>query len=152
MVESVAPLPVVNDPDTGGFWRAAQLGQVAICVCANCGAVLHLPRGHCRQCRSWTVEWKPVAPTARLVSWTVAEHQVHPAFPTPYTVVLVELDDAPEVRLAGYLPGRPALAAGLPMTAEFVNRNDEVTLVNWLPTTPDRCDPHDGTVTTSRTI
>lgn len=128
-----APLPVTNDPDTAGFWLAAERGEVAVCVCANCGAVLHLPRSHCHICRSWTVEWKPVAPAGRLMSWTVAEHQVHPAFPVPYTVVLVELDDAPEVRLAGHLRGRPELTAGMPMRADFVTRPGSVTLVNWRP-------------------
>jgi uncharacterized protein len=127
------PLPVTTDPDTAGFWLAAQRGEVAVCVCAGCGVALHLPRSYCHHCRSWTVEWKPVAPKARLVSWTVAEHQVHPAFPVPYILVLVELDDVPEVRLAGYLEGRPALTAGMPMQAEFVTPSDGVTLVNWKP-------------------
>lgn len=127
------PLPVINDPDTAGFWLATQSGQVAVCVCANCGAALHLPRSYCHDCQSWTVEWRVVAPKARLVSWTVAEHQVHPAFPVPYTFVLVELDDAPGVRLAGHLRGRPALIAGMPMRADFVMHPDGVTLVNWIP-------------------
>lgn len=74
-----------------------------------------------------------MSPTARLVSWTVAEHQVHPAFPVPYTFVLVELDDAPGVRLAGYLPGRPALRAAMPMRAQFQAEHNSATLVNWVP-------------------
>lgn len=128
-----APLPVTNDPDTAGFWLAAHNGEVAVCVCARCGTALHLPRSYCHSCRSWAVEWKPVAPRARLVSWTVAEHQVHPAFPVPYTFVLVELDDMPDVRLAGHLDGRPPLRAGMSMRADFVVRPAGVTLVNWIP-------------------
>lgn len=128
-----APTPVTNDPDTAGFWLAAQSGEVAVCVCASCGAVLHLPRSYCHSCKSWTVEWKAVAPNGRLVSWTIAEHQVHPAFPVPYTLVLVELDDVPGVRLAGYLEDRPALRAGMPMRADFVACADGMTLVNWIP-------------------
>lgn len=129
----MSPLPVTNDPDTAGFWLAAQRGEVAVCVCANCGVVLHLPRAYCHVCRSWATEWKVVAPTARLVSWTVAEHQVHAAFPVPYTFVLVELEDAPGVRLGGYIAGRPALSVGMAMRPDFVRIPDEVTLVNWLP-------------------
>jgi len=133
VVAAVVPLPVIDDPDTAGFWLAAQQGEVTVCACANCGTVLHLPRSHCHNCRSWIVEWKRVAPTARLVSWTVAEHQVHHAFPVPYTVVLVELDEAPEVRLAGHLEGQPPLRAGMRMRAGFVTPAEGVTLVNWLP-------------------
>ncbi len=127
------PLPNTADPDTSGFWVAAQSHEVAVCTCANCGAALHLPRSYCHRCQSWTVEWRTVSPTARLVSWTVAEHQVHPAFPVPYTFVLVALDDFPDVRLAGHLPGRPTLTAGMAMQADFVTAADGVTLVNWIP-------------------
>jgi uncharacterized OB-fold protein len=95
--------------------------------------VLHPPRGICFACHGTDVTWTPVAPRGRLVSWTVAEFEVHPAFPPPYTVVLVELDDAPEVRLAGYLPGRPELVDGTPMRAEFVAGEADVTLVAWAP-------------------
>lgn len=136
MSVDLPPLPVTSDPDTAGFWMAAQNGEVAVCICANCGAALHLPRSYCHQCQSWTVEWRPVAPRARLVSWTVAEHQVHPAFPVPYTVVLVKLDDFPEIRLAGYLAGKPALRAGMPMLADFVTPSNGITLVNWIPLQP----------------
>ena len=55
----------------------------------------------------------------RLYSWTTVEHQVHPAYPVPYTIVLVELDDEPGVRLIGYLPGAPELTEGQPMQVWF---------------------------------
>lgn len=67
------------------------------------------------------------------MSWTVAEHQVHQAFPVPYTVVLVELAEAAGVRLAGYLPGRPGLSAGMVMRPEFIDYPKHGTLVNWIP-------------------
>ena len=63
----------------------------------------------------------------------MVEHQVHRAFPVPYTLMLVELDEAPGVRLAGYLVRRPDLRAALPMRADFVAPADGVTLVNWVP-------------------
>ena len=52
-------------------------------------------------------------------TWTTVEHSVDPAFPAPYTVVLVELDDEPGVRFVTDLPGRPELAVGLPMAVRF---------------------------------
>lgn len=88
------------------------------------------------------------------MSWTVAEHQVHPAFPVPYTFVLVELEDVPEVRLGGYIAGRPSLSVGMAMKPEFVKIPDEVTLVNWIPNaglSPNSAGPQNMTVT-QRTI
>ena len=63
----------------------------------------------------------------------MVEHQVHPAFPAPYTVVLVELDDHPEARLVGQLAGQPALAVGQPMEVWFERLSDDAVLPQWRP-------------------
>lgn len=126
-------LPVDDDRDTGGFFEAARRGELVVRACASCGTILHLPRAYCRTCGSWEGHWQPVAGTARLHSWTVVEHQVHPAYPTPYTVVLVELDDAPGVRFVGDVPGRPDLTAGMAMRVRFDEFDGGVTLPQWEP-------------------
>jgi DUF35 OB-fold domain, acyl-CoA-associated len=59
------------------------------------------------------------------------EHQVHPAYPVPYTVVLVQLDDV-AARLIGRLPGRPDLAPGQPMQVWF-EELDGAVLPQWAP-------------------
>ena len=75
----------------------------------------------------------PVAGTGRVVSWTTAEHQVHPAYPVPYTIVLVELDDHPGVRFVGHLAGAPQLTDGQPMRVWFEQLDDGVVLPQWAP-------------------
>ena len=127
-------LPIDDDRDTGGFFEAARRGELVVRACATCGAFLHLPRAYCRTCGSWEGRWQPVSGRASLHSWTVVEHQVHPMYPTPYTVVLVELDDAPGVRYVGNLAGRPDLREGMPMRVRFDDAGDGVTLPNWEPT------------------
>ena len=69
--------------------------------------------------------------TGRLHSWTVVTHQIHPAFPVPFTMVVVALDDAPEVRLMGRLDGAPELAEGMPMQVWFETLEPGVTLPQW---------------------
>jgi uncharacterized OB-fold protein len=125
------PLPVTDDPDTGGFFAAAASGRMAVCVCSACGHTVHLPRSLCDVCYSPT-EWKEVGPGARLITYTVVEQQIHPAFEVPYTIVLVELDDAPGVRLIGHLEGAVDLPLGTAMTATF-DRVDDVVIPNWRP-------------------
>ena len=53
--------------------------------------------------------------------------------------MLVDLDDAPGVRLAGYVDGRPELRAGQPMELwwDEVDAGDgpPVVLPNWRPST-----------------
>lgn len=127
------PLPQTEDIDTGGFWEGARHGELRIQSCAACGVVKHMPQPYCHECCSWESEWKTVSNRGHLHSWTVIEHQVHPGFPVPYTVVLVDVDDAPTARLIGYLEGVPQLLPGQEMRARFETLNDEVTLPQWDP-------------------
>ena len=127
-------LPESNDHDTAGFFAAAAREELAICACAACGHVLHPPRPYCARCGGWDTVWQSVAGRGRLYSWTTVEHQVHRAFPVPYTIVLVELEDTPQARLVGYLQGRPDLVAGMPMRVWFEPVDDEGTLLpQWRP-------------------
>lgn len=89
------PLPVVDDVDTGGHWEALACHELAIRACATCGQVLHVPKAYCHACGGWSTEWRVVAPRGTLYSWTTVFRQIHPAFPAPYTIVLVEVTDLP---------------------------------------------------------
>jgi len=124
-------LPVVDDPDTGGFFAAAADGTLAILHCATCGAVLHMPRAFCQTCGGFDTQWRAVAPRGTVYSYTVVTHQVHPLFPAPYTIVLVELDALPGVRLVGHLDGRPQITIGQPVHADFERLADDTVLPRW---------------------
>ena len=127
-------LPVDDDLDTGGFFEAARRGELAVRRCNGCNSVLHVPRAYCRHCGSWDGRWAPTDGAATLHSWTVVAHQVHPAYPVPYTIVLVDVDDVPGVRLLGHLDGNPDLTIGMPMRVRFDELADGVVLPNWEPT------------------
>jgi uncharacterized OB-fold protein len=126
-------VPVDDDLDTGGFFAAARRGELVVRMCTGCDAVLHMPRAYCHSCGSWEGRWQPVAGTGAVYSWTVVEHQVHPGYPVPYTLVLVELDDLPAVRFVGYLPGTPELTAGQAMEVWFETVGDGVVVPQWRP-------------------
>jgi uncharacterized OB-fold protein len=126
-------LPVDDDPDTGGFWEAARRGELVVRVCAACGAVLHMPTAYCHGCRSWEGRWQRVSGWGRLYSWTVVRHQVHPQYPVPYTLVLVELDDHPGVRLISDVEGAPDLSEGQRMQVRFDSIGEGVVLPRWQP-------------------
>jgi uncharacterized OB-fold protein len=128
------PVPVVDDLDTGGFFEAARRGELAIQVCDGCGTVLHLPRAYCRACGSWDTHWQPTSGRGRVYSWTTVDHQVHAAFPVPYTIVLIQLEDVP-ARLVGHLAGAPELTEGQPMEMWFETLDDGVVVPQWRSTT-----------------
>ena len=126
-------LPVVDDRDTGGLFEAAREGRLVVRFCQSCDRPLHLPRAYCYHCGSWDTGWREVGGLGTLYAWTVVEHGVHPAWEVPYTVVLVDVDGAPGVRLVGNLPGRPALRVGQAMEVWFDEMGEGVVIPNWVP-------------------
>lgn len=129
-------LPVDFDRDTGLFFAAAREHRLVYRACRTCGAGIHPPVQSCGSCRGHDTEWREASGKGRLYSWTTITHQVHPAYPAPYTIVLVELEEAPDIRLVGRLPGMPELIAGQPMRVWFEPLSAEHTLPNWEPVSP----------------
>lgn len=130
-------VPLDDDLDTGGFFAAARRGELALRRCDECGEFLHVPRQYCRHCGSWEGSWVPVDGAATLHSWTTVAHQVHPAYPVPYTVILVDVT-ATGTRLVGRLLGEPpALAAGMPLELWFedlgIRDGRSAVVPNWRP-------------------
>jgi uncharacterized OB-fold protein len=125
--------PVTDDRDTGGFFREAAERRLVFRSCRDCGHGIHPPVPHCPYCGSATIEWRRAAGTGRLHAWTTVMHQIHPDYPAPYTVVVVSLDDTPDVRLVGHLDGAPDLQIGQKMEVSFEARPDGVVLPQWRP-------------------
>ncbi len=124
-------IPFTQDHDTGGFFAAAREGRLATRVCTACGHGTFPPTKHCPECGSWDTEWKTLDGTGTLYTWTTITHQLHPYYPTPYTVVVVEPDDCPSVHLVGMIEGAPDLRAGMKMQAWFETIAEDVVLPQW---------------------
>lgn len=130
----VHPLfPNATDRETHGFFDAAAQGRLVYRACNTCDHALHPPTAHCPYCGGWDTDWRQAKGTGKLHSWTTVTHQIHPAFPAPYTVVVVELDEAPEVRLMGHMDGEPQLEPDMPMQVWFQTLPDGPTLPQWRP-------------------
>jgi hypothetical protein len=126
-------LPRKNDRDTGGFFQAADRRELAYKACNNCGVVINPPRVHCAACGSWDTDWKQANGKGRLHTWSTVHQQVHPMFPVPYTIVVVELEDAPGVRYVGYMDGAPELHLDMAMRVRFEPTEDGGALPQWMP-------------------
>lgn len=125
--------PNVADRETRTFFEAAAQGRLVYRACKDCEQALHPPSAHCPYCGSWNTDWRDALGTGRLHSWTTVQHSVHPAYPAPYTLVVVQLDDAPQVRLIGRINGEVTLHDGMPMQVWFEPLADGVVLPQWRP-------------------
>jgi uncharacterized OB-fold protein len=107
VVNAQTPLPPkpVADRDTQPFWDAVAEHRLVVQRCSGCGRWIWQPRPICPTCHASGPVWTDVSGAARIVSWTV----LHPPVLTvwqdklPFVILLVELDDAPGVRMIGQL-------------------------------------------------
>jgi len=124
-------LPYTDDRDTRAFFEAAREHRLVYRACKDCGRGLHPPTAHCPWCGGWNTDWHPAKGGGKLHAWTTVTHPIHPAYKVPYTLVLVELDESPDVRLVGRIDGAPALEAGMKMRVWFEAVADGVVLPQW---------------------
>ncbi|MDX3782125.1 Zn-ribbon domain-containing OB-fold protein [Streptomyces europaeiscabiei] len=100
--------PVVDD-DGAPFWEYAAQGELRIQACADCGELRFPPRPCCPHCRSFATDWRRVTGRGRIWSYVLPHPPLLPDYAeqAPYNVVLVELTDAPRIRLVGNLVSEP---------------------------------------------
>lgn len=108
--EEIPPQPF-PDVNTDGFWAATRRGELAICRCHECRGWMHPPLERCRRCGGATA-FETVTGGGRIHSFIVMHRPSVPGLrEVPYAIVLVDLDDAPGIRLTGILAGLPSHAA-----------------------------------------
>jgi len=97
-----AEIAILNpDEITRGYWDACSRRELAIQRCTACGEFQHPPKPICRKCRTYDLEFAPTNGRGKIFTYIVVHHPVHPALEPdlPYNVSLIELEDAPGVRI-----------------------------------------------------
>ncbi|KUL47856.1 hypothetical protein E7X58_26260 [Streptomyces sp. A1499] len=97
------------DEDGAPFWDYAARGELRVQACAACAAFRWPPRPCCPHCRSFDTEWRRMSGRGRIWSYVFPHPPLLPAYAAqaPYNAVVVELAEAPRVRLAGNLVAAP---------------------------------------------
>ncbi|MFJ3768124.1 Zn-ribbon domain-containing OB-fold protein [Streptomyces sp. NPDC090082] len=134
--------PVI-DEDGAPFWEFTARGELRIQACAACGELRFPPRPCCPRCRSFDSDWRLMSGRGRIWSYVLPHPPLLPdyAAQAPYNAVLVELAEAPRIRLAGNVvadadaplnsvdPAR--LRIGAPVRVAFTEI-DGVSVPRWL--------------------
>ncbi|MCX5056309.1 OB-fold domain-containing protein [Streptomyces sp. NBC_00452] len=96
-------LTPVTDVDGAPFWGYARQGELRVQACAACSELRFPPRPCCPHCQSFESEWRPVDGHGRIWSYVVPHPPLLPDYArqAPYNVVVVELTEAPRIRLVG---------------------------------------------------
>ncbi|MET7616036.1 OB-fold domain-containing protein [Streptomyces sp. NPDC005408] len=133
------------DPDGAPFWEYAAQGELRVQACAgpDCGELRFPPRPCCPHCRSFDSEWRRMSGRGRIWSYVVPHPPLLPAYAAqaPYNAVVVELLDAPRIRLVGNVvaapdaplnsvdPARLRIGAGVKVAFTLL---DDITVPRWL--------------------
>ncbi|HKD70370.1 MAG TPA: OB-fold domain-containing protein [Candidatus Binataceae bacterium] len=131
-------LPASPTPDGRDreFWEALKRHQIVVQRCNACGTLQMEPEWLCHKCLSFDRGWKEVAGKGRIYSWVRIWHPVPAKLKEicPFVVVLVELPDADNLRIAGNLLGDPQreVEIGAPVEAAFEDHKEKgYTLLQW---------------------
>ncbi|MGW0829643.1 Zn-ribbon domain-containing OB-fold protein [Streptomyces prunicolor] len=98
-------LTPLTDTDGAPFWQYARAGELRVQTCADCEEPRFPPRPCCPHCQSFASEWRQVSGRGRVWSYVFPHPPLLPDYAAvaPYNVVVVELVDAPRIRLVGNL-------------------------------------------------
>lgn len=136
-------LPVPDD-DGAPFWEYAAQGELRVQACAECDTLRFPPRPCCPDCHSFDSTWRRMSGRGRLWSYVLPHPPLLPGYAemAPYNAVIVELADAPRIRLVGNLVASPdaaldsvdpaKLRIGAPVKVAFHTMDEGVTVPRWL--------------------
>lgn len=116
------PLPV-PDEASSPFWANTARHVLSVARCAHCGLLTLPPDVVCPSCGSTEpgFTFVPVSGGGTVRSYTVVRQSFLPGFEVPFTLVDVELDEQPGLRMIGRLLDGSAdsLAQGVPVRVAF---------------------------------
>jgi uncharacterized OB-fold protein len=135
--ERKAPRPARPHPaltQDNAFWfEGARAHRLLIQHCTACETLRHPPLPACANCGS--LEWDTVTSSGRgtLYSYVVVHYPQVPAFEYPLPIGLIELEEGTRVVANLGSVEREAITIGMPLRAEFVDFDDELSLPVFVP-------------------
>jgi uncharacterized OB-fold protein/acyl dehydratase len=129
----------VTSPDTEFFWAGTAAGELRVQRCDGCGALRHPPGPACPSCGTMSPRppaYAVAAGTGEVYSYVVHHHPPVPGKKLPIVIALVQLAEGVRMtgELLGVAPGQVRI--GLPVRAEFVRVDDDLTLPAWRALSP----------------
>jgi uncharacterized OB-fold protein len=92
------PFPIPT-PTSQPFWDGLAQRQVRIQQCRACQSWIFYPRVICPRCWAADLDWKEIAGTGTLYTFTICRKPTHPLFAdeVPQLLAVVQLDEGPRL-------------------------------------------------------
>ena len=126
-------LPVLTPPPVMGLYDAPMWGSInarkmRLQKCCSCASFLYPPGPTCGECLSMQYEWTAIKGVGEIWSWVVFHRSYLLAYPAPYNVIAVKLEEGPMLisNLDGELPAGSWIGCRVQLT--YVTMPDGVVL------------------------
>ncbi|MDB5857170.1 MAG: hypothetical protein JWQ76_859 [Ramlibacter sp.] len=77
------------------FWSHVAAGKMCLQCCDACRSFWYPPAAVCPACLASDWTWTPVSGRGSILSWVVYHRAYLPAYPPPYNVIAVRLEEGP---------------------------------------------------------
>lgn len=77
------------------FWESVAERKMCLQKCRKCGTFRYPAGPACPACVGFDYDWEPVSGKGTVLSWVTYHRQYLPAYPAPYQVIAVRLDEGP---------------------------------------------------------
>lgn len=110
------------------YWQGCQAGELRLQKCNACQQVQFYPRIMCSHCQHQSLDWIVAGGDGKVASFTVVRRGVSEAYPAPYIVALIDLEEGP--RMMSHIVGidPESVAIGDHVKVEFEDWSDEITM------------------------
>lgn len=132
------PLPPTA-PETDAWWEATRDRRLLVQRCRDCGNVQLYPRPLCLRCHGDALDLVEASGRGQVHSFSIVHRSPDPvAFPTPYAVALVRLDEGPLLTTNLVGTDLAAIRCDLAVQLRWEPLADGRNLPLFAPTDPER--------------
>ena len=117
--------------ENSSFWTGGAAGELLIARCMHCALAIHPPELLCPRCLSQDVQPAAAPGTGSIYSFTVNHQPWLPGLTVPYTIAVVDIDDAAGVRITATVVGPNADKVAIGDRVRIVFK--QVSEAIWIP-------------------
>ena len=94
-------------------------GELRLQYCQGCASYQFYPRIICSHCGAAEPEWQAVSGAGRIASFSVVRRGISRAYPAPYVVALIDLDEGPRMMSSIVDAAPESVAVGAAVDVKF---------------------------------
>lgn len=129
-MERILPRPT---PASQPYFDGCAEGELRLQYCVACEQHQFYPRTFCAGCGSQNIDWRAVSGLARVASYSIVRRGVSKAYPAPYVIALVDLDEGPRMMTTIIGAELERVCVGMRVEVEFEAWSDEIYMPVFKP-------------------